>query len=947
MNNLALPCLFLLLALVFCTLPALAQTPDTAAIKVEIAASVKDAQTKIGQGKLDEAQRINEQAMQQAVQHFGKTSIPYSSTQLNQGRIWHRKEKWAEAKVCYLEAKQIIAQRAGTAHPDYAKALNNLAVLCAEMSDYDEAKSYHQEVIALRKKTPGEQSPEYALSLQNYANFCYGQAKYDTAEVCYKTALSIRKHKPGAGSVEYSHSLSGLATLYLQTGQLPQAEPLYRDAIRLQPSTNAQDSINWAGKLSNLAVLLYQMGRYEEADSLNTHSLSIFRTLYGLLHKECALRLNNRGNIRHGQKRYEEAAKYHQEALTVQEKVHSATHPEIAQSYNNLAADYTALGRLDEASELLAKAITLDCNAPPLELECARDRDNLGVLYQNMGRFAEAEGHMKAAKETRKRVLGKEHFLYASSLLNLAKLYNQVGDLRQLDTLLAEYNLVCYALLRKASTYLTERELSDYEAVFAHFIFTNYDLAHDHWAERKSLVSIAYDNTLFYKGFLLQTAARLRRQSVGEAATARRVVCWQDVQAKLKADEVAVEFVHYEYQGVDTSLKNKILYAALILSPGQKPPRFVHLFEQRVLAQLMEPGTGASEESIVKNLYGGRQDFYQLLWVPLAPFLGNARSIYYAPSGLLHRINPAALMDPMGQVLASKHNWVRLQSTRALAVQRLADQSFAKAPRMPHEQTAVIFGDISYDMDSTAYLKANATHLGKAAQDFSVRPLLSSDMKKAAHVPNSAFYTDSIARNLLRSGFKTQIYRGFEASEETMKAMGSGLTPSPRIVQITTHGYADMPKVPDEQGDLWPKPLFAQNPMLRSGLLLAGCNHFLEKKRPLSNGEDAVLLAYEAQQLNLQNTELAVLTACSTNLGDDQAIEGAYSMQRALSIAGAKFQIVSLWEVPAQDAQSMIASFYGKWLAQKLSLREAFTAAQDEMRKKPNPYIWAAWVLVE
>jgi len=198
---------------------------------------------------------------------------------------------------------------------------------------------------------------------------------------------------------------------------------------------------------------------------------------------------------------------------------------------------------------------------------------------------------------------------------------------------------------------------------------------------------------------LLQAAVRMHRQP---STTATPFVGWQGVQSKLTAGESAVEFVHFKYQGIDTALEGDTLYAAFILLPDNQPPRFVPICRQSELAQLLNPGTGASEESIVKGLYGGKQDFYQLLWMPLAPFLSTAHTIYYAPSGLLHRVNPAALMDSKGHILAN--TWVRLQNIRSLVAHHLADQSFAKISGQSGEQTAVVFGGIRYDMDSTAYL---------------------------------------------------------------------------------------------------------------------------------------------------------------------------------------------------------------------------------------------------
>ncbi len=141
--------------------------------------------------------------------------------------------------------------------------------------------------------------------------------------------------------------------------------------------------------------------------------------------------------------------------------------------------------------------------------------------------------------------------------------------------------------------------------------------------------------------------------------------------------------------------------------------------------------------------------------------------------------------------------------------------------------------------------------------------------------------------------------------------------------------------------------------MIRSGLLLAGANHAWKTGKPLKPGmEDGILTAYEISHLNLSNTELVVLSACETGLGDIQGNEGVYGLQRAFKIAGAKYLIMSLWQVPDKQTSLLMTTFYKKWLPrggeEKMTIPEAFRAAQKELRDAGlDPYQWAGFVLVE
>lgn len=137
--------------------------------------------------------------------------------------------------------------------------------------------------------------------------------------------------------------------------------------------------------------------------------------------------------------------------------------------------------------------------------------------------------------------------------------------------------------------------------------------------------------------------------------------------------------------------------------------------------------------------------------------------------------------------------------------------------------------------------------------------------------------------------------------------------------------------------------------MIRSGVIMAHANHAWKTGTPLRpNLEDGILTAYEAAQLNLENTALVVLSACETGLGEIHGGEGVYGLQRAFKIAGARYLIMSLWQVPDFQAQVFMTAFYTHWLEGKQSIPDAFRAAQLDIRKQyGDPFLWAGFLLVE
>ena len=205
---------------------------------------------------------------------------------------------------------------------------------------------------------------------------------------------------------------------------------------------------------------------------------------------------------------------------------------------------------------------------------------------------------------------------------------------------------------------------------------------------------------------------------------------------------------------------------------------------------------------------------------------------------------------------------------------------------------------------------------------------------------------------LQKRGFKTALQTGPAATEETFKQLGRTES-SPRILHLATHGYFfPDPKVKSDSRQAMDgsSPVFkiSDHPMIRSGLILAGANHAWKTGKPLGNREDGVLTAYEISQLDLRNTELVVLSACETGLGQIEGNEGVYGLQRAFKIAGAKNLIMSLWQVPDNQTLELMTYFYQKLLLEKMPVRQALRAAQAEMRRQRyEPFYWAGFVVVE
>ena len=176
-------------------------------------------------------------------------------------------------------------------------------------------------------------------------------------------------------------------------------------------------------------------------------------------------------------------------------------------------------------------------------------------------------------------------------------------------------------------------------------------------------------------------------------------------------------------------------------------------------------------------------------------------------------------------------------------------------------------------------------------------------------------------------------------------------TQSPKILHIATHSFY---MTNNSKDDIFASILFSgsetenikklENPLLRSGIVLAGANN------PDKNiYDDGYLTALEVSKLNWNNTELVVISGCESGQGEIKAGEGVYGLKRAIAVAGARSSLLSLWEVDDRATAEFMETFYKK-LKNGEGRADALAKTQKEFRRHSiqswrHPYVWAAFQL--
>jgi len=778
--------------------------------------------------------------------------------------------------------------------------------------------------------------------------------RYDAVEPLFLEAKRIQKKNIDKNYSNYNITLNGLALYYSSVGRERDAESLYLEAKHNLEAQDQRETENYPIVLTNLAYIYSKIGNLMDAEQYFLEAKRIMERSQVKQNVEYARCLSGLGRLYLKRGAFDLAKKTFNEAQEIRYKLVGKIHTDYANSLIDLA-------RLDRLTFHYDSALV-------------RQTQVLEIL---------------------KHTMGDSHPLYGNSMCELALIYSAMKDYSSALPLFKEYNALIKNLLVKAKYYLSEVELHSYVNLNNEYIDYYYSLLKN----RSGFSGGYYDNALFYKGFLFHTSSQIQNlamqnlesrekyyllksfhrraaqqyslsidernlelikdleekantlekeltRTVAGFGEALRQVSWQEVQSALKPNEAAIEFIRFNYYTPEPT--DSVLYAALLLKPGMESPIFISLFEEKQLQAILMPLAGQGSDGM-NELYAGQagQALYQLLWKPIEPSLRGTKAVYVSPAGLLHRLNLSAIPTTRtsSETIGKRYDIYVVGSTRQLVVGSAPTATSSTAD-------AIVFGGIQYEMDSSAIVPAPQEEFYHSNRGISFNhtdSTLRGDTWR--YLKYSEKEVTNIQSQLQKAGYQEKVYKGFEASEEAFKQIGKDRS-SPKIIHLSTHGFffPDVKNQPKALRFGSEEPVFkiSDNPMIRAGLILAGGNYAWKTGKPLGNREDGILTAYEISQMDLRSTDLVVLSACETGLGQIEGNEGVYGLQRAFKIAGAKHLVMSLWQIPDFHTQELMTAFYNNMLTKKMPVREALIAAQETMRlKRYEPFYWAGFVVVE
>jgi len=971
----------------------------------------------VKKGRYNKAESFARQLLLKAKNESGTESQGYMKALVAHADLLRQAGNHMDALAGFLEALALRQKTLGENHPEVGSSFRSIGQLYVDLGKYPEAESYLLKAIAIQEVIEPDRNVELASSYSGLGLLYTRMGDFDRSELYNYKALEIRKLAFNDQHAQVGASYNNLGVLYQTQGNFVKAEPFFRSALQIRMHNLGEKHPDVGVSKVNLGIIYQNMGDYQKAVAYYQEAVTIITETLGKTHPYIAIAYQNLAVVYKYLLDFPKAEKYAVAAIELRKISQKETNPADALFYINLAEIHREMYLFSKAEKDCLEGLRIQkqyLGAQSFEL--GLNYISLGTIYTLTGNFAKAETNLLKAIQILKISLGGSHPYLVPAYYGLGDLYrNMAWD----DKAEMAYKQANDIVLKEIQTYFPS--LSDGEKL-AFFSTLEPDIAvlpafgAQRIKKNPSITTDIYNNRLATKSLLLNASLRwkqrikqsadkkllnlynkwediqsqvarlymatdsserlgldslllqstilekelsIRSEAYGKMAD-KKSTTWKEVQAVLKPGEAAIEMIRFQKYGIlrtvtDSSdpkrptytlkgLTDSILYGALIVKPGLKYPKLV----------ILENGNDLETKDAIyyKNCIHGQvidQLSYKHFWEKIGENIGrDTKCIYFSPEGIYHSINLGTLYNPQTKKYLLDELDIRIVTvTKDLL-----------APKKEEEMNklACLFGYPNYN--------TSTTDRQKLATLQRTRPELSYTLKLTRgnafnELPGTRSEIEGISSILRQNGWRVETLTGDNALEETLKE-----SYNPSILHIATHGFF--------QADT----TYGENPLIRSGLLLSGANKTLAGEKD-DQVEDGILTAYEAMNLNLDNTDLVVLSACETGLGEIKNGEGVYGLQRAFKVAGAKSIIMSLWKVSDQATQELMVSFYRHWLNSpqtpegglklpnpKLSgntppksppsrgglggaKRAAFLKAQKELKAKyPNPYFWGAFVMV-
>jgi CHAT domain-containing protein/lipopolysaccharide biosynthesis regulator YciM len=789
-----------------------------------------------------------------------------------------------------------------------ADTLNNLANVYNDQGDYNKATAMYERGMAVEETMYGPNHPEVADFLVNLAGISIAQGDYLNAERLDQRALSMYEKAFGPEDYRLGFPLLSIGVAHFRVQEPEKAEPYFQQALIVFEKALGADHPLIGMVLNDLGETYRALGDFARAEMFDERSLSVREKKLGPNHSDVAQTLDSLGSLNRDRGDYDRAGAFYQRALAIREKALGPEHPDVVSTLTHMAALQMATRNFAAAEASLSRAIAISEDNTKLNLRAGSERQKLA--------------YMKSLSQQ----------LSQAITLNVTLSTDQAARDLAVTTVLQRKGRVQDALadtmkvLRQHLSPDSGRLLNDLDRVssrLARLVLGGpQQTPIEEHAKRINALKEQQEH--------LEAEISLRS---AEFRVSAQAVTLDAVRAALPEDCILLEFVDYSRflaQGPTDQEKPGESRYIVYLIRRSGDVQWKDLGEAKILDDAIHAYRQALGDPTRNDVNQLARSLDEKILQPLRPSLAGATRLLISPDGQLSLIPFETLVDQQSQYAVQRYSITYLSAGRDLLRMQVS--------RTSKSGPLVIANPFFGEVITSRLAAADRSNLRNKRRSITT----AADLSSVYFAPLEG--TAQEARSIHSLFPEATVLTGVHASVAALKQ-----AEAPSILHIATHGFF----LEDQQissrtsakaganGTLAaPTSLQLENPLVRSGLALAGANlHKTEE-------DSGILTALQASNLDLWGTKLVTLSACDTGVGEVKTGEGVYGLRRAFVLAGAETLVMSLWPVSDYVTREMMTSYYSG-LKHGLGRGEALRQAQLAMLKRKgreHPFYWASFI---
>jgi CHAT domain-containing protein/tetratricopeptide (TPR) repeat protein len=769
-------------------------------------------------------------------------------------------------------------------HPDVLGALNNLAATLGAMNDPEGALRIEQQLLAARERIHGDDHPWTLLARANLATTLGHLGAHDAALPLDEAVVEARARLLAPDDPDLLQARRNLATTRYYLGHTEEAIASFQDILEIQSAIYERDHPEYLMTLGSLAAMLYDTGELQAADPLEAEVVAAYEQLFA---------------------------------------------PDHVARLEAQAGQLMLLSRLGRRDDLTPRLDAL--------------LDGMMTRLTNLSHVSAREARTTARIERHQR-------LWIALQAAEQRVQTMPGWSGGFDLVETIRHVSLAVPMAGTAVGATEAELAAWRAEDVALrarlgdVISGRDLmGPDEMTQAVEELTRARD--------AVQQQIREHTSAGGGTLTAIRA---QDLAATLASDAAAVGFLEYERAVLNEETRSFERHRAVlahVVLPDSPPvrlelgdadsiERLVHDWHGSIGRSIgRAPDRGVTQDDAIAGGKGERlvgDALRRRLLDPVLAIAGDARTLHVCLDAELHLVPLDALPlggEGVGDRLGDRYTIVN-------------EVSFARVIAPPAEvagpPSLLALGGADFGARATTVVGPGQDHQGgldsRAGAD-----------RQFSSLPATRVEVRDVAEAFLRMhDADAHVLTGADATRDALWKQ----LPGRRFVHLATHGWFDpggaLGELSEESASdaLRPGALHRTvadlAPMTLCGLALAGANGTPED--PL--GTQGRLTAEALAGMDLASCELAVLSACETNVGLHRAGQGMASLRASLHEAGARTSVTSLWTVGDEATRRLMGRFYSGLWDDGLGPADALWEAKRALREAGSPIRdWAGWVL--